>query len=104
MHVAHKVRVAGCVEDVDLVALVLERGEGQRQRQPALDLLGVEIGGRRAVLDAALAGDGPGAEEQRLRQRGLPGSAVPDEGDVADLGRREALHGRLAEDASEGIE
>ena len=78
------------------MALVLERGQGQRQRDAPLDLLGVEVGGGRAVLDPALAVDGPGAVQQRLGQRGLPGAAVADEGDVADLGGREALHGRLA--------
>ena len=39
-------------------------------------------------------GIAPAREQQRLGQRGLPGAAVPDEGDVADLRGRERLHAR----------
>ena len=39
-------------------------------------------------------GDRPGGEQQRLGERGLAGAAVADEGDVADLRRRERLHPR----------
>ena len=56
--VAHEVGVPRDVEDVDLVAFVLEGGQRQRERDPPLDLLGVEVGGGRAVLDAAVAVDG----------------------------------------------
>ena len=59
---------------------------------PPLDLLGIEVGRGGAVLDPALTVDGAGAVEQRLGQRGLAGSAVADQGDVADLGGGEALH------------
>ena len=90
--VADEVGVAGAVEQVDLVAVVLERREGQRQRDAALDLLGIEVGRRGAVLHPALTVDGAGAVEQRLRQGGLAGSAVPDQGDVTDPGGGEALH------------
>ena len=54
-------------------------------------LLGVEVADRGAVLDPAHAGDRAGGEEQRLGERGLAGTAVTDEGDVADLRRRERL-------------
>ena len=91
--VRHEVGVAGTVEDVDLVALELERGEGRGNRDAALDLLGVEIGRRGAVLDPALAVHRPCAEQQCLSQRGLPGASVADERDVTDLGGRESLHG-----------
>ena len=90
--VADEVGVAGRVEQVDLVAVELERRERERHRDPAALLLGIEVADGRAVLDPAQAGDRAGDEEQRLGQRRLPGAAVPDEGDVADLGRRERLH------------
>ena len=84
--VADEVGVAGRVDHVDLVALELERGERERHRDVAALLFGIEVGDRRAVFDPAHAGDGAGAEQQRLGQGGLPGSAVAHEGDVADLG------------------
>ena len=92
VHLAQEVGVAGAVDDVDLVPFVLERGQGQRHRDLALDLLGVEVGGGAPVLHPALAGDRSGAEQKGLGQGGLPGSAVTHECDVADLGRREGLH------------
>ena len=58
VQVADEVGVPGDVEDVDLVAVVLEGRQRHRQRDAALDLLGVEVGGGRAVLDAAVAVDG----------------------------------------------
>ena len=74
------------------MALALERRKRQRDRDLALDLLGVEVGDGGAVLDPALAVDRPRAEQQRLGEGGLPGPAVTDQGDVADLGGREGLH------------
>ena len=52
-HVAHEVGVAGGVDEVDLVAVPLERGDGERQRQAALVLLGREVAHGGAVLDPA---------------------------------------------------
>ena len=95
LEVGDEVGVAGGVEEVDLVALELEGGEGQRQGDATLHLLRVEVGGGGAVLHPALAADGAGAEQQGLGQARLARSTVADEGDVADLGRREALHGLL---------
>ena len=51
LHVADEVGVAGGVDQVDLVALPLERGERERQREAPLLLLGVEVGDGGAVLD-----------------------------------------------------
>ena len=51
----------------------------------ALDFLGVIVHGGLTVLDAALAVDGAGAEQQRLSQRGLADAAVADDGQVADI-------------------
>ena len=81
--VAHEVGVAGGVEDVDLVALVLERRDTERHRDRAPRFLRVEVGRGRAVLDAALSWDGAGDEQQGLGERCLPGPAVSHHGDVA---------------------
>ena len=89
--VADEVGVPGGVDHVDLVAVVLERGDGQRHRDPPPRLLGVEVGDGVAVLDLAETGDRPGGEEQRLGERRLARSAVAHEGDVADLLGRERL-------------
>ena len=90
--VADEVGVARRVEEVDLGAVELERRQRERHRDPAALLLGVEVADRRAVLDLAEAGDRPGREQEGLGERGLAGAAVADEGDVADVGRRERLH------------
>ena len=45
--VADEVGVAGRVDDVDLVAVVLERREGERHRDAAPLLLGIEVAGGR---------------------------------------------------------
>ena len=89
--VADEVRVPGAVDEVDLVVLPLERRERERQGQPALLLLGVEVGDRRSVLDPADPSDGAGAVQQRLGQGRLARSAVAHQGDVSDLLRRKAL-------------
>ena len=94
VEVADEVGVAGNVEHVDLVTLVLEGRQSERQRDPPLDLLGIEVSGGRAVLDAAMPVDGARAEQHRFGEAGLACSSVPDECDVADLGRRETLHKR----------
>ena len=89
--VADEVGVARRVDDVDLVALVLERGDRQRHRDAAAGLFGVEVGDGVAVLDLPEPGDRARHEEQRLGERGLPGAAVADQRDVADLLRRKRL-------------
>ena len=90
--IADEVRVAGRVEHVDLVAVRFERRERKRHRDAAPLLLGVEVADGGAVFDPAEAVRGARTEEERLGQRGLPGAPVADQGDVADLGRREGLH------------
>src|SRR5207237_5988537 len=93
--VADEVGVAGAVEDVELVAVVLDRDDRQRRRDPPLVLLGVEVRHGVAVFHPPHPLDEPVAEEERLGQGGLAGVAVPDEGDIADVGRRERLHTSL---------
>ena len=90
--VADEVGVAGRVEQVDLVAVELERRERERHRDPPPLLLGVEVADGVPSSTLPEAGDRAGGEQQGLGQRGLAGAAVADEGDVADLGRRERLH------------
>ena len=78
-------RVAGRVDQVDLASLPLEVSERRGQRHlPALLVL-VPVGDGAAGLDGAEAIDLSGLEEHRLDERGLAGSAMADDGDVADL-------------------
>ena len=70
----------------------LERRDRQGHRDPPALLLGIEVAHRGSVLDLPEAGDRAGDEQERLGQGRLAGPAVTDEGDVADLGRRERLH------------
>ena len=91
-HLAEEVGVARGVDDVELHVAHHARGQGQRERHVALDLLGLEVAHRGAVVDPALAGDGAGGEEQGLGQRGLARPVVSDQGDVADAGRWVARH------------
>ena len=93
--VADEVGVPRRVEHVDLVALELEGCEGERHRDVALLLLGIEVAHRRAVLDATHAGDRAGGEEQRFGERGLARASVAYECDVAHLLGRVRLHGRI---------
>ena len=90
--VADEVGVARRVDQVDLVAVELERRDGERHRDAASGGLGVEVADGVAVLDPTRAGDRAGGEEQRLGQGRLARSAVADEGDVSDPVRREGLH------------
>ena len=85
---AHEVRRPGGVQQGDAVAGVLDGRDAQRDRPPLpdLDVLGVQA--RRAVLHPAGARQRAGRDEQRLGQRRLAGTRVPDEGDVAHLLRR----------------
>ncbi len=89
--VAHEVGVAGRVDHVDLVTVVLERRHRQRHRDAPPRFLGVEVGDGGAVLDPAQAADGAGVVEEGLGQGGLPRAAVTDQGHVADLLRRVRL-------------
>ena len=80
-----EVRVAGRVDQVDLGLLPLGERERRQQADLALDLVGVEVGDRGALVDAAEPVHGAGVEEQRGDERRLAAAAVPDHGDVADV-------------------
>ena len=84
--VSDEVGVAGGVQQVDLHPVVLEGGQRQRDRALLACLRLVEVADRCPVLHPAGAGDGAGRREQRLHQRGLAGSGVADQHDVAHRG------------------
>ena len=83
-NVSDEVRVAGRVDHVQLHAVPFHRRQRQRDARPSTDLLGVVVGDRVAVLHLAHPCEGSCREQQGLVERGLPGSAVADEGDVPD--------------------
>jgi hypothetical protein len=76
--------VAGRVDQVDLTVVVLEAGDAGIDRKPALLLVGLVIGDRRAVLDLAEPVDRTGLEQHRLVQARLPAAAMTDQRDVAN--------------------
>ena len=86
-HVAHKVEVAGAVEDVDLHAAVVHRGDGGRDGDLAGGLLGIVVADGGAVGNLAHAVDGAGAVEHALGKAGLAVVAVADQADVANVFR-----------------
>src|SRR6185503_21391802 len=63
----------------------LQVDDGGGRRQPALALLLLEVGDRVLLGHAAQPVDRPGLVEERLDERGLPGSAVADHRHIADL-------------------
>src|SRR6266536_2788523 len=91
--VADEVRVAGGVEQVDLEPIVLDGGGRQRHGDVLAGLFGLEVGHGGTVLDAANPVDRAGAVQERLDQRRLAGTAMPDNQDVTDALRGVALHG-----------
>ena len=89
--VADEVGVTRRVDEVHLVAIPLERRQGEREAEVALLLFRVEIGDSGAVLDTPRPTDRTGPQQQGLGQRRLAGSRMADQRDVADLGRRIGL-------------
>ena len=74
---ADEVGLAGRVEQVDVLALVLEVQDAGVDRELVFVLLVVEVGDAGAVVDAAAAVDGLGLEEQGVGQRGLAAARCP---------------------------
>ena len=95
--VGDEARVAGRVEDVELVALVLGVQQRARDRHRPPLLVVVVVGDGAAVGHGSQARDRARLEEQRLRERRLAASAVADERDVANLLGRERHHRLLPE-------
>ena len=83
--VRDEVAVPRRVHEVDPVALPLAVREGRVDRDLALDLVGVEVGGRRPVVDLAETVDRARGEEHRLDERRLAHSPMADDADVPDL-------------------
>ena len=82
---AGEIEVAGSVHDVDLLALVHNGSEGQRDRNLALDLLGIVVTGGIAVGGLAQTVDTLGHKQHLLNQRGLSGASVTQQGDIANV-------------------
>ncbi len=98
--VGHEVAVAGGVDEVEPVALVVGEADRGVQRDLALDLVGVEVGGRGPVVHTPEPGAGSACEQDRLDQGGLAHAAVANECDIANLGDVHAyLLGRKKDDA-----
>ena len=74
---ADEVGVAGGVEEVDVLALVLEVEDAGVDGEVVLLLLVVVVGDAGAVVHAAHAVDGVGLEEQGIGQRGLAAARCP---------------------------
>ena len=100
-HFAQETRVARRVNEVDLGAVVYEGGNRQAKGNAARLLLVIEVAHRRAVRRIAHAGNGATVVEQRLHQSGLAGTAVPQQGNVANVGHREFSHAASSNSACE---
>ena len=88
-----EVKGARCVQQVDLVVVPFEGGQGSGQRMADLLLLRLVVAHRRPVLDPSHTGHRSGPVEHRLGQGRLPRSGRPHEDHVADAIRLEGLHG-----------
>ena len=80
-----EIGVAGRVEQVDVLALVVEMEDAGVDGEVAFFLLVVEVGDAGALLDAAVTLDGLGGEQQGIGQRSLAGRAVSHQGHRADV-------------------
>jgi hypothetical protein len=89
--VPDEVRVAGRVEQVDLVSLPLELRQRQVDRDLARDLVGRVVEQRGPVRDAAEAVRRLGVEQHGFGERGLADTVLGDESDIADLSGGELL-------------
>jgi hypothetical protein len=63
---------------------IFEGRHRKAQRNPPVDLFGLVIEDRGALLDRAEPGGGTSDEEERFCKCGLAAPAVTDEGDVTD--------------------
>ena len=93
-HVALEARLAGRVDQVDLVALPVDVARRGLDRHGPAVLVLVPVRDGRALLDAAEPVDGARLEQHRLDERGLPRPPVSGDGDVADLARLERGHAK----------
>ena len=80
-----EIEVAGGVHHVDLLTLIHDGSKGQRDRDLALDLLGVVVTGGVAVSGLAQTVNTLGHVQHLLHQRGLAGAAVAQQGNIANV-------------------
>jgi hypothetical protein len=92
LRLTDEVGVAGDVDEVDLVAVPLDGGQRQRDRQALLDLLGLEVADGVAVLDPPHPRRGSGEEHEGLSERGFARPLMPEQADVAYRFRRIRFH------------
>jgi hypothetical protein len=87
-----EIRVPGGIQEVDLGLPPLAPGHGRLEADLAIDLVGVEVGDRRPVLDATEAVDRAGVVQDGGDQGRLAAPTVADHGHVPDAGGIEDLH------------
>src|SRR2546428_343608 len=83
--VGDEITVPRRVDEIDAVAFPVTVRHRGVDRYFALDLVGVEVGGRAAVVHLAEPRDGAGGEQQGFHEGGFADAAVADDTDVADL-------------------
>jgi hypothetical protein len=83
--VGDEIAVSGRVDQVQAIAVVIAEGHRGVERDLALDLVGIEVGGGRAVVDPSEPRGRAAAEQNGFDQRGLPHPAMADECHVANL-------------------
>jgi len=83
--VGDEIAVPRGVHQVEVMALPVAIRHRGVDRDLSLDFVGVEVGGGRAVVHAAQAGQGAGGEQHGLDLRCLADAAVSNDADVADL-------------------
>ena len=84
--VGDEIAVPGRVDQVEAMALVVAEGHRGVQRNLALDLVGIEVGGGGAVVDLAEARGRARGQQNRLDERRLAHPAVTHDRDIANLG------------------
>ena len=82
---AGEIECAGGVQQVDLAALVFQRGHSHGNGDLAADLLGIVVADRVAVRTSAHAADCVGHKQQTLGQGGLAAAAMPHQADITDV-------------------
>jgi hypothetical protein len=81
--IAHEVGVAGRVDEVDAMAVPIERRHREPERHEATLLLGVVVAHGGSLLDPPEAVDRSRAVQERFGEGRLARAVVPDERDVA---------------------
>src|SRR6266542_2858016 len=84
--VGHEVAVSGGIDQVEVIALPVAEGDRRAERDLALDLVGIEIGGGGTVVHLAEPVRGARREQDGFHQGCFADSAVTREADVTDLG------------------